>query len=472
MNGRQRAWLPGDAARVATLLISLVLAGCSDRSLPPLPEPDLAGFAEAVQEQLRSARASAAASENDADSVGRYGRVLYAYGQHRAAAEAFERCRRLEPEEFDWIYLLGVVRADLGQFEHARALFETAAAIRPADLPTAVRLADLLEQAGESGPAQRILGDAQSAGADAAGLHYRLGRLAGADPELAARHLETALRAEPDYREAMYALATAYRALGREAEASEQLARYADANPAPRRHYADPLLDAMDSIRAGSAQQVFNSGHALQNAGDLEGARAKYESVLEIDPDYVQAHVNLVAVHGELGNHDQSARHFERSIDLDPSIPEAYYNYGVSRHFAEDYPAAADAFRKVIEINPHHADAHSNLATTLDALGQPSEAGRHYRRAIEQNPAHPMANFHVGRRLAEAGRYRESLPYLERAVATESPGTALHAYLLALVYRQLGQPDQSAAQARLALEHATRRGATDLAARIRQELDP
>ena len=144
----------------------------------------------------------------------------------------------------------------------------------------------------------------------------------------------------------------------------------------------------------------------------------------------------------------------------------------MSRHFAEDYPAAADAFRKVIEINPHHADAHSNLATTLDALGQPSEAGRHYRRAIEQNPAHPMANFHVGRRLAEAGRYRESLPYLERAVATESPGTALHAYLLALVYRQLGQPDQSAAQARLALEHATRRGATDLAARIRQELDP
>ena len=158
MNGRQRAWLPGDAARAATLLISLVLAGCSDRSLPPLPEPDLAGFAEAVQEQLRSARASAAASENDADSVGRYGRVLYAYGQHRAAAEAFERCRRLEPEEFDWIYLLGVVRADLGQFEHARALFETAAAIRPADLPTAVRLADLLEQAGESGPGPTNIG--------------------------------------------------------------------------------------------------------------------------------------------------------------------------------------------------------------------------------------------------------------------------------------------------------------------------
>ncbi len=457
----------------AAVLIGLVLLGCSGQSLPPIPEPSLDGFAQAVQEQLRSARDDAEASPDTAAPVGQYGRVLYAYGQHRAAADAFERCRRLEPGQFEWTYLLGVVRSDLGQLAEAQSLLESAAAIKPADVPTALRLADLLEQSGESAAARRILDGMSPDTSAAAGLHYRLGRLAAAeDPALAVRHLEAALRIEADYREARYALAGAYRAIGREAEAAEQLARYEETSPAPRRHYADPLLDAMDTIREGSAQQVFNEGYALQLDGRLEEARARYESVLEIDPDYVQAHVNLVAVHGALGNYDRSERHYRRSVELDPSIAEAHYNHGVARHFAEDYQAAATAFEKALELNPQHADAYSNLATTLEQLGRHDEASRHYRSALEENPAQPMANFHLGRILAEAGRYREAVPYLERAVATESAGTALHAYLLALVYKQVGQPEQSADSARLALEHATRQGATDLAARIRQELDP
>ena len=470
---RYRQSVSEAAAWPAALLLALAFLGCSGHSLPAIPEPVLDGFDGAVQDQLRMARAHAEGSPQDATAVGQYGRVLYAYGQHRAAADAFERCRGLEPEGFDWTYLLGVARADLGQFEQARSVFESAIALRPDDLPVALRLADVLEQAGEFADARRVIERIDADSPDAAAALYRLGRLAAPDdPGLAVRHLEAALEIEPDYREAVYTLASAYRTMGREAEAAQQLARYERMSPVQRRHYSDPLLDAMDSIRAGSAQQVFNEGHALQQQGDLDGARARFDSVLEISPDHVQAHVNLVAVHGGLGNYEESARHYRRAVELDASIAEAHYNHGVSRHFAEDYEEAASAFRKAIEINPQHADAYGNLATTLDALGRRTEAARHYRSALDLNPGHPMANFHLGRQLAEAGQYRQSLPYLQRAVATESPGTALHAYLLALVYRQLGQPEQSATQARLALQHATRRGATDLAARIRRELDP
>ena len=461
----------GGPARYLASLWAFLALGCADSSMPPLPQPVLDGFAPAVQEQLKAARARADDYPDQASAVGQMGRILYAYGQFRAARDCFLRCRGLDPDRFEWAYLLGVVESGLGRFVEARAAFEAAAAMRPVDLPTALRLADLLEHSGGHAGSRVILEDVLRRSSGTAAAHYRLGRLAAAEGSSEAiDHFEAALGIEPDYREALYALASAYRLDGRREEAAEQIARYEQADPTPRRHYADPLIDAMDSIRARSAQDTFNEGHALQARGDFEGALAAYGDVLEIDPEYVQAHVNLVAIHGELGNHDQALRHYGRSVELNPSIAEAHYNYGVSRHFAGDFRGAAEAFGKAVTINPQDADTHGNLGASLEELGRAIDAARHFRLAIELNPSHPIANFHLGRRLAEQGRYRESLPYLEKAVETESVGTALHAFLLALVHRELGSADRAKEYARIALRHARARSLGDLEARILAEL--
>ena len=453
-------------------ILALVAWSCAGLPLPPLPEFAVESFAEPVKVQLEAARASAETAPLDAGTVGDLGKALYAYGQQQPAALCFERCRILEPEVFEWAYLLAVVLADLGQLAAADAAFGEAEAMRPRDLPTVLRRADLAERSGNAVVARALLDAALQIDPESSAVRFRMGRLAGAENASAAvEHLRAALAVEPDYREALYALAGAYRALGRDSDADRQLALYEETDPSPRRHYQDPLIDALDAIRGGTVQEVFNDGYALQQAGKSRQALAAYSGALEIDPEYVQAHVNLVAVYGELGDHERAASHYRRSLELDPTIAEAHYNYGVSRHFAEDFEGAAEAFEKALAINPQHADAHSNLGTALDALGRTAEADRHYRNALEQNPSHPMANFHVGRRLAEAGQYRRALPYLETAAGTESEGTALHAYLLALVLRQMGEAPRSRESARLALEHALDRGALELAARIRSEFD-
>ncbi len=454
------------------VLVSAVLAfGCADSALPPLPQPVLDGLAPAVREQMKTAGAKAERHSGEASAVGQLGRILYAYGQSQAARDCFVRCRGLDPDRFDWAYLLGVVEAGLGRFDEARAAFEAAAAMRPADLPTALRLADLLERSGDHAESREVLENVLGKAPTSAATHYRLGRLAAAENSgKAIEHLEAALEIEPDYREALYALASAYRLEGRHEEAAERIARYEQTDPTPRRHYADPLIDAMNSIRARSAQDSFSEGHALQARGDLESALAAYGTVLEIDPEHAQAHVNLVAIHGELGNYEQAIRHYERSVELNPAIAEAHYNYGVSRHFAGDFRGAAEAFEKALAINPQNPDTHGNLGASLAELGRESEATRHFRLAIERNPSHPMANFHLGRQLADRGRYREALPYLEKAVETESVGTALHAFLLALVHRELGSAGRAEEYGRIALRRARARSQGDLEARILAEL--
>ena len=441
--------------------------------MPSIGEPALEGLAPAVREQLGSAWEQAMAAPGDAAVVGTLGRALYAYGQYQAAAQCFARSRALDPREFEWAYLLAVTRTDLGQTGEARDAFQAALALRPDDLPAALRLADATEQSGDADRSREILEAALRRSPDSAAVHYRLGRLTASEsPGEAIDHLEKAVDLEPGYREARYALASAYRAIGRDEDAAEQLTRYSQADPTARRHYADPLIEGMDSIRASSAQATFDEGFALGSRGDLEGARAAYQAALEIDPAYAQAHVNLIAVHGELGNHALAAEHYNRAVELNPSIAEAHYNYGVALHFADNYQGAADAFAKALDVNPQDANAHANLATTLEQLGRTSEAIRHLRLALEHNPSHPMANYHTGRRLADSGRFREALPYLETAVANESSGTALHAFVLALVYRQLGRADEARRSARNALALARAQGHADLAAEIVEELDP
>ena len=115
---------------------------------------------------------------------------------------------------------------------------------------------------------------------------------------------------------------------------------------------------------------MVNEGHALQQSSDLDRARAIYEDILEIDPQYAQAHANLVAIHGQQGDYDRSGLHFERYVAMGPSIAEAYYKQGVSRHHAGEYRAAVEAFGKALGINPLHSDSHSNSGTALEVLGR------------------------------------------------------------------------------------------------------
>ncbi len=451
-------------------LAAALIWACSDTALPPLPELALAEFASPVQAQIRQRLDAAQLASSDPHAVGSLGEALYAFGQTGAAAACFRRCRALDPTAFRWAYLLGVSEADLGRSQAALDALSDAAAMRPDDLAAAVRLSDQLEQAGKSIEAARLLEAALPRFPDSPAVQYRLGRLLAARGEgRAVEHLEEAVAEEPGFREALYALAGAYRAQGREGEADRLLRRYETVASTPRRHYPDPLIDGMDAIRSFSAQATLERGRALQAQGDLEGARGSYSAALEIDPEYVEAHVNLVSVLGELGDHEQATSHYQRAVALDPSIPEAHYNFGVSLHFSGEFAAAADAFRKALAVNDRYADAHGNLASSLEELGRGAEAERHYRLAVENDPAHPMANFHLGRRLAERGRYREALAYLETAVSADTPGTAWHGYVLALVHRRLGQEGRAREAAQAALERAHALGQVEVADKIRTE---
>src|SRR5262245_25311877 len=125
----------------ATFVFLLTIASQA-QSLPDLPQPVFDNFAAEIRGQLRKAYAAAQASPRGAEAVGRLGMTLQTYEEYDGAAVCYESARRLAPDEFRWVYYLGIVQAALGKHGEAAVVFKDAARRRPDYLPALLRLAD------------------------------------------------------------------------------------------------------------------------------------------------------------------------------------------------------------------------------------------------------------------------------------------------------------------------------------------
>ncbi len=237
----------GLAAGLLAVLAIVAAGGCSD-SLPPIPNVE--GLPPAAQAQIRSANGRATASPLSASASESLGSTLFAHGFLEASVLCFERCLGLDPQGMDCAYLLGVAQSELGQFAAARDAFEAAESIRWRDIPTSLRLADLLERDGESERAVEILERVLRMEPSSAAAHYRLGRIAADDPARAIPHFEAALSSVPEHPDVLRALASALREVGRESDADEVEARVQGAGTAGGPEFQDPRLDAIAAIRS------------------------------------------------------------------------------------------------------------------------------------------------------------------------------------------------------------------------------
>ena len=86
------------------------------------------------------------------------------------------------------------------------------------------------------------------------------------------------------------------------------------------------------------------------------------------------AHVNLIAMYGDLGLPDKAEEHFREAVKLDPGWAEVYYNWGLAAFArATGSTEASETFQKAIEVNPNYANAYVQLGQILDEAGRMSE---------------------------------------------------------------------------------------------------
>src|SRR5262249_6356148 len=152
--------------------------------------------------------------------------------------------------------------------------------------------------------------------------HYGLGRTQSGAGAIAS--FTKALELHPRYGAAQFALAAAYRKSGDSAKAEAALAGY-EQNKSNAPFVEDPLMAAVYALNAG-AVGLMRQAQILERQNRLQEALAVQEKALEQDPKLPQAWINLISLHGRLGNLDQAEEAFQKAVSLAPGQADAYYN--------------------------------------------------------------------------------------------------------------------------------------------------
>lgn len=152
----------------------------------------------------------------------------------------------------------------------------------------------------------------------------------------------------------------------------DELARSASRVSAARKEREEP------EDHHSRARGEFERGLALED-DDPEAACAAYGRALELDPQLVDAYVNLGRLAHEAGDAVRATRLYHLALEHAPDDPVLHFNLALALEDTGPTTAAAAHYERALSLDPDFADAHYNLARLCEQLGRKADALRHYR---------------------------------------------------------------------------------------------
>ena len=117
--------------------------------------------------------------------------------------------------------------------------------------------------------------------------------------------------------------------------------------PLPSLHNPHQLI----LIVQNTAEDLFNSGLAKSEAGDIRGCDPESTAAIRLNPNYVQAYNKLGIIRARnLKDYPAAKADFDRAIEINPNYGDAYYNRARVREFLEDKNGAIVDYHKAAEL--------------------------------------------------------------------------------------------------------------------------
>jgi Flp pilus assembly protein TadD/peroxiredoxin len=160
----------------------------------------------------------------------------------------------------------------------------------------------------------------------------------------------------------------------------------------------------------------FTYGAAFSQAGYYDQAIREFNSALETDPDYAEAHYNLGTLYLKQGKADEARRHLERALEVRREYPDALNNLGLLAAQSGDSAQAIRYFQRAIEQRPDYALAYYNLGNVYRREQRFSEAKQALDRAVLLTPDDPEVNYGVGMLYAQLNETDRALKYWQHAL--------------------------------------------------------
>ncbi|MFK8029868.1 MAG: tetratricopeptide repeat protein [Gammaproteobacteria bacterium] len=400
------------------VLVLGLLTSCGEHTnvaeLPPVPEIDTSRYLPVIKEQFATAITQVEKFPGKAATNGQLGRLLYVYEQYESAAVLFDRAGALKPKEFEWPYLSGRAKAELGQTESAEASLRRALELRSDYGPINIQLAELFLKASRDDEARSAVERVLATEPERPEAHFILAKLANRSGQFeeALKHLQRVEELSGQFAALHYQYAQLYRALGDDKQADAYLARYEQYRETTA-HVVDPVLSRVLDLSM-SIDALVERAKRRVTQGDNRTALALLEQAVQNDPESLAAHVTLVGIYASNGRFKEADQHIASASAIDPNHPKLHYAIGVARLLEQRRTEATRAFERSLLIDSRNPDAHVQLGVLLEQQKQPAAAMKKYQRALSQTPNHRIAHWRIGQLLLAQNNATDALAHLQK----------------------------------------------------------
>ncbi|HUJ30865.1 MAG TPA: tetratricopeptide repeat protein [Candidatus Acidoferrum sp.] len=163
-------------------------------------------------------------------------------------------------------------------------------------------------------------------------------------------------------------------------------------------------------MSAQSAEELFQSAIDCESQTEsLPQAIETYRRVIELSPNWVEAHINMGVALYQLGRIEEAQSAFRLAVQIDPMNSISRYNLGCVLEERGELDEAIEHLQRAARMMPAHPDVHFNLALAYDKRGERRLAREQWMLYLRYAPNGPWAD-QARARLRQYGRRRGNAP--------------------------------------------------------------
>lgn len=302
-------------------------------------------------------------------------------GDIKYAKDVYEYILSLQPEHVEAIHALGLLAAELQQWDTGIAWIQKALSIQPNSARFRLHLANIFKNINQY--------------------------------ELALTHYQAALRLDPNYAEVHNNLAGLF-------YKQNQL------NLA-RQHYVLAIDLKPDYLDAH-----FNLGLVFLAQQEKNAAVTQFKNVLNLHPHSIQGHWQLAHIYWDDQDLEKVHYHYQKILDLDPNSVELLNNFAALMLKKEEIDLAIDYFKRALVIDPKHKTARNNLAAILLQNNQLKEAIWHYSLYLNLEPLDTEALLNRAHILMLTGHLHDAIHDLKNILTIDVKHIDAHCNIAAI----------------------------------------
>jgi tetratricopeptide (TPR) repeat protein len=148
-----------------------------------------------------------------------------------------------------------------------------------------------------------------------------------------------------------------------------------------------PDAGKLHQLESRTAEEWFEIAAGSESHPDtVHEAIFAYQRVIEMAPEWVEAHINLGVAQYHTRRLEDAQRSFLAALSLDPTNAICRYNLGCVLEETGKIDEAIDNLRRAVAAMPAHADAHFNLALAYEKKGDAPRAREHWTLYLKYDP--------------------------------------------------------------------------------------